>query len=289
MAFLTLVQPAQEPISLAQAQNYLRLDSGFTVDNDLIGSLITVSREWCEAFCERAFIFQTKRLLMDFFPGYVDFKMAGQRVSSPFVSGSNAVLVGIRYAIALPWPQVRQIVNFQYQDENGNIQPMVAGTDFIQDLDSQPARLMPLFGEMWPVARVVSNAVQVDYQTGYYGAIGVAMTGGSALVSSSFQFLPRDVGSAISIPAAVAPAGSNPATALNTTIASVDDSGVATLAAAATASTGAQVTNFGVLPSSVQAAMLILLSHLYENRNPGDADVPFAVKALLYPYRDLRL
>ncbi len=170
MAFLTLIQPAQEPVSLAQMKQYLRLDSGFTDDDALIASLITAAREWCEAYCERAFVFQVKRLLMDFFPGYVDFKMAGQRVSSPFVSGSNAVLVGIRYAIALPWPQARQIVNFTYQDQNGALQTF-APVNYVQDLDSQPARLMPLFGAMWPVARVVANAVTVDYLTGYYGAI----------------------------------------------------------------------------------------------------------------------
>jgi hypothetical protein len=180
MAFLTLVQPTQEPVAVPWMKKYLRLDAGFTMDDEMIAGLITAAREWCESFCERAWVFQTKRLLMDFFPGYVDFKLAGQRVSSPFVSGSNAILVGIRYAIALPWPQARSVELFQYLDQNGDTQEMEEGTDFIQDLDSQPARLMPLFGAMWPVARVVANAVQVDYVTGYWGSIPVQMTAGSA-------------------------------------------------------------------------------------------------------------
>jgi len=285
MALLTLIQPQQEPVSVAQLKNFLRLDSGFTQDDGLIGSLITAAREWCEAFCERAFVFQTKRLLMDFFPGYVDFKMAGQRVSSPFVSGSNAVLVGIRYAIALPWPQVRSIALFQYQDENGNLQEMTANANFIQDLDSQPARLMPLFGQMWPVARVVSNAVQVDYVTGYAGQIsGLGMTAGSAVLTAAFTFLPRDVGAAVTIPGA-ATAGEP----LVTTIASVATNGVATLAAAAATTVSGQPTFFGVLPVSVQLAIMALASKWYEGRIPDGDDVPFGVKALLYPYRDLRL
>jgi len=294
MALLTIVPPAQEPVTLGNMKNFLRISPNFTQDDALISSWITAAREWCEAFCERAFIFQTKRLLMDFFPGYVDFKLAGQRVSSPFVSGSNAVLVGIRYAIALPWPQVRQIVDFIYQDASGgqqSITPIFSTGDqdldpnvyCIQDLDSQPARLTPLFGQMWPVARVVVNAVQVDYVTGYYGSIPVQMTAGSAVVTSSFVFLPRDVGAAISIPNA---AGAN--VALSTTIESVDDNGVATLAAPATTNTGAQTTNFGVLPQSVLAAIMLLVSYWYENREPQGEDVPFGVKALLYPFRDLR-
>jgi hypothetical protein len=282
MAFLTLVPPATEPVSIAQLNSYGHIDSS---ENDsFLQMLITAAREWCEAYCERAFVFQTKRLLMDFFPGYVDFKLAGQRVSSPFVSGSNAVLVGIRYAIALPWPLVRQIVLFQYQDENGATQVMAAGTDFIQDLDSQPARLTPLFGEMWPVARVVANAVQVDFITGYTGNIVVGMTNGSAVLASSIPFLQRDVGAAITVPGAGA-AGAP----LVTTVASVSSSGVATLAAAASTTVASQTTTFGVLPMSIQLAILALAQYWYEKRMPDGSDVPMGVKALLYPYRDLRL
>jgi hypothetical protein len=299
VAFLTLVQPVQEPVSLPWMKNYLRLDATLTADDELISSLIRAAREWAENFCERAFVFQTKRLLMDFFPGYVDFKLAGQRVSSPFVSGSNAILVGIRYAIALPWPQVRSIVEFLYQDQNGasqsftvlnsNSDPTDDDLDpnfyCIQDLDSQPARLMPLFGQMWPVARVVANAVQVDYVTGYWGSIPVSVVNGSAELTSSFIFLPRDVGAAIAIP------GAAPGTAgsvLNTTIAAVNSEGAATLAANAGA-TIATTTDFGVLPHSIRSAITLLVSHWYENRDPDQQDIPFAVKALLYPYRDLRL
>jgi hypothetical protein len=285
MALLTLVQPTQEPVPLPWMKNYLRLDTTFAQDDGLIGALITAAREWAENFCERAFVFQTKRLLMDFFPGYVDFKLAGQRVSSPFVSGSNAILVGIRYAIAIPWPQVRSVEVFQYLDQNGDEQEMEENVDFVQDLDSQPARLMPPFGSMWPVARVVANAVQVDYVTGYWGSIQVTTTADSAVLSSPFTFLPRDVGATISIPGA-ALAGSSQA--LNTTIASVNEAGVATMATPAAVAVTKQI-DFGVLPRSVVQAIMLLVSHWYENRDPDEEDIPFAVKALLYPYRDLRL
>lgn len=281
MALLTLVQPSQEPVTVAQFKLYGHIDA--SENTVFLSSLLTAAREWCESYCERAFVFQTKRLLMDFFPGYVDFKLAGQRVSSPFVSGSNAVLVGIRYAIMLPWPQVQQIVAFQYQDQNGNVQTMTPGMDCIVDLDSQPARLTPLFGEMWPVARVVANAVQVDYVTGYWGAISVGMTAGSAVLASTFSFLPRDVGAAITIPGAGASGA-----ALVTTIASVNSSGVATLAQSATTSVSGQTTNFGTLPFSIQTAILALAARWYEKRIPDSDDIPMGVKALLYPYRDVR-
>jgi hypothetical protein len=283
MALLTTVQPAQEPVSLAQMKSYGRI--GITADDELITELISGARAWCENYCERSFVFQTKRLMMDFFPGYVDFKMAGQKISSPFVSGSNAVLVGIRYAVLLPFPQVRQIVNFQYQDENGAVQVMTAGVDFIQDLDSQPARLMPLFGTMWPVARVVSNAVQVDYVTGSQGQIAVSMLVASAAITSSFQFLPRDVGAALTIPGAGALGKP-----LVTSIAAVDVDGNATAADLASTTVQGVTAWFDGMPELRMAKLAIkaLVLAWYENRGMDTAAVSEGVKALLRPFRDLR-
>jgi hypothetical protein len=274
MAYLTLKAPAFEPVTVAQLISYGHIDPH--EDQAFLGMLISAAREWCEAFCERAFIFQTKRLLMDYFPGTIDPRLAGQRVSSPFVSGSNAVLVGIRYAIVLPWPIVRQVIALQYQDPNdGSMATMVPGTDFIVDIDSQPARLTPMFG----------NAVQVDYVTGFSGPLTVGMTAGSALVDSPFNFLPRDVGSSLSIPDA-AVGGKTPLVA---SIVAVDIDGQATLDQAAGATVAGQTTTFGSVPISIQLAILGLASQWYEKRLPDDSDIPFGVKAFLYPYRDLRL
>lgn len=283
MALLTLKAPAYEPVTVAQLISYGHIDPN--EDQAFLGMLITSAREWCEAFCERAFVFQTKRLLMDFFPGYIDMKMAGQKVSSPFVSGSNAVLVGIRYAIVLPWPIVRNLITLQYADPNdGSMRPLTPGTDFIIDIDSQPARLTPMFGTMWPVARVNVNAVQVDYLTGFAGPITVGMTAGSAGLDSDFNFLPRDIGSPISIPNAAA-GGKTPLTA---TIVAVDLNGNATLNQAAGATVAGQTTTFGTIPMSIQLAILALAQQYYERRLPATDDIPMGVKAFLWPYRDLR-
>jgi hypothetical protein len=213
---------------------------------------------------------------MDFFPGYVDFKLTGQRISSPFVSGSNAVLVGIRYAILLPYPTVSKIVNFQYQDENGNLVTLLTPDDYIQDLQSQPARLMPLFGNMWPVARVVSNAVIVDYVAGYGGNIPVVATAKSAIVNG-YTFSQTDVGSPISLPG------------FSSFIESVDDSGNATLAAAPTAAFSGTAYLGKPVPPEICIAIKMLVSYWNESRTPNDEDVPRAVKSLLLPYRDQRL
>ncbi|WP_420239987.1 head-tail connector protein [Telmatobacter bradus] len=114
------------------------------------------------------------------------------------------------------------------------------------------------------------------------------MTSGSAVLTSSFRFLQRDVGAVITVPTAGAASGGGAVSALTASIASVDENGVATLSEEAVNNTGAQVTNFGTMPQSVVAAIMILTAHWYENRNPDAQDIPQGVKSLLAPWRDLR-
>jgi hypothetical protein len=228
------------------------------------------------------------QLMMDFFPGYVDFKMAGQKVSSPFVSGSNAVLVGIRYAIALPYPRVRSIQSFSYQDENGEVQQMTVGVgqgQYSEDLASQPARLTPPFGQMWPVARVIANAVQVTYTTGYGGNITVGMTAGSPAITG-FVFPQEYVGLEITIPGAGAAGAS-----LVTTVLSVDGSGNGTAAASAVTSVAGVTAYIGEpIPWNIQIAVMRLALYYYQNRDLSpDEKFLRSVKQQLEPYRDLRL
>lgn len=285
MALLTLIEPASEPVTRDEMKLFLRVDSDNAQDDALLDSLIVASRRWCEVYTQRRFVYQTIRLLMDFFPGTIDQRLAGQRVSSPFVSGQNSVLVGIRYAIALPYPPVRSIKLFQYQDANGGTIVLAPVTDYIQDLASQPARLLPTIARsFWPVARVIANAVQVDYVVGYGGNIAVGMTQGSALITGP-TFSASDVGLPLTVPGAGAAAA-----ALVTSILSVDGAGVGTAAVnASTTVTGATAYLGQPVPELIKTAIKLLVDHWYENRTPSDVDVPRAVKSLLSPYRDLRL
>lgn len=294
MALINVVPPAVEPVSLAELKEFLRVDSGDTSNDAVISSLAIAARSWAEVYTQRRFITQTWQLSMDFFPGYIDTKLAGQKVSAPFVAGPNAILVGIRYAMVLPFPPIQTIETFTYQNANGQVTSMstgpstiasvtnsigqpiqittaaphglltggsvtiagndslltwlngetteditilspttfllngtvgdgtsiagggtVTGYNYVLDLLSQPARLMPVFGQMWPVARVVANAVQIEYVCGY---------------------------------------GDDETT----------------------------------IPEGIKTGIKLLTNYWYENRVPDESNIPMAVKAVLGPYRDLR-
>ena len=298
MALVLITPPPVEPVSLSELKEFLRIDAGDTSQDDTLTALGVTARSWGEVFTKRRFVQQTWRLYMDFFPGYIDLKIAGQKVSSPFVSGSNAVLVGIRYAIMLPYPPVQSIVNFQYQDSNGNPVVMDPATDYVQDLMSNPARLTPPFGRMWPVARVVVNAVQVDYSLGYASPIVVSNSATSKTVTATaYEFQTTDVGRPISIPGAgpvtpYAPAGG----VLNTVIAAVPGapSASATLRDQATTATSDVTALLVNTPSAnpahwsmIKDAIKLYVAGRYEKRLP-DAEVQESLNSVLWPVRDLR-
>lgn len=368
MALVLITPPAVEPVSLYELKEFLKVDPTDSSQDNVLTTLAMAARSWCEVFTARRFVKQTWALYMDFFPGYIDLKIAGAKVSSPFVSGSNAVLVGIRYAIVLPYPPVRQIESFIYQNANGQVTSMIVGPltiggvtntinqpisintvlphglpsgatvviadnapllallngqasqvitvidandftlngtigtgasigtagtvtgyNYVSDILSNPARLTPLFGQMWPVARVVVNAIEVQFQIGYAIPIPVSMDGTTGAVTSSYTFLATDVGRPLSVPGA-GPGGGT----LNTIVASVTDGVATTRDVSSTAVSG--VTSLLVNTPSAnpyhwemfKAGIKLLTAHWYEGRVPDDSNIPMSVKAVLWPARDLR-
>src|ERR1039458_6557242 len=67
-------QPVAEPVSLATAKNFLRVE--ITDDDLLIGVLVTAAREACEMFCSRRFSPKHYLQSMDSFPYYTDTVMS---------------------------------------------------------------------------------------------------------------------------------------------------------------------------------------------------------------------
>lgn len=72
MASIRLSGPAAEPVSVAEARAYLRVDNGD--EDELIAALIVAAREQVEAATRRALIAQEWRLVLDEWParGRVD-------------------------------------------------------------------------------------------------------------------------------------------------------------------------------------------------------------------------
>ena len=54
-----IAPPAFEPVTLAEVKVWLRLDSDYTAEDDLLRGLIQAAREWAEHYTQRAFVERT--------------------------------------------------------------------------------------------------------------------------------------------------------------------------------------------------------------------------------------
>lgn len=140
---LTLVTaPKYEPVGLAEVKDHLRVD---TADDDaLIDALIPAARRFAESYTHRALVTQTWDLMLDAFPA----------------------------EITVPMPPLQSVTSINYIDTAG-VSQLLDAADYQVDSAGQPGRVRPAWGESWPSARGVYNAVTVRLVAGYGGAADV--------------------------------------------------------------------------------------------------------------------
>lgn len=147
--------PATEPVTLAEAKNHLRVDADLTQDDALITLLIGAARRYAEMYCNRSFITQQWRLVLDSFPG-------PSMYGVPF--GVTYSLPG--HAVLLERGNVQSVDSVVYTAMDGTEATMPA-TDWVADLSGGLARLTPKFGKIWPIPLPQIGAVKVNYTAGY--------------------------------------------------------------------------------------------------------------------------
>lgn len=139
MALELVTAPTTEPISLDAAKLHLRVDSAG--EDTLIKSLIVAARQRYEGrdgILRRAFLTQTWDLWLDCFPD----------------------------CIRLPLAPVQSVSWVKYTDTAGVLQTLDPAR-YQVDLKPIRARVLPAYNDVWPLARVVPNAVNVRFVAGY--------------------------------------------------------------------------------------------------------------------------
>ena len=289
MGFQLLKPPAAEPVSVAELATHLRIAPG-DLDTDtqgLLAAYLMAAREWCETFTQRCFITQQWRMYLDAFPGYLDQRLGGMVVTSPVAIGATSYMAGIRWAIVPPFSPVQSIDGLNFLDSNANPVAMVAGTDYIVDTVSNPARVTPQFGKFWPISRIQMNAVWLDWTTGFCDAaiVSIDSTNLSSIVGCKFAAAQNNQ------PIYIKQAG--PMGAVLAAVLTVDGSGNGALSVPAQrAVVNATAFVRWQLPESICIAIKMLAGHYFEQREAYTdvklIETPAGVKSLLYPYKDLR-
>jgi hypothetical protein len=279
---LTLVQaPAGEPVTLAEAKAWLRVD--FADDDGLVADTVRAARMYVEQRCDRQFVSATLKLTADRFPRYSS--LGGLQYQSDALWDQRVPVTELasrywpdRSAMRLPRPPLQAVTGIVYVAQDGTT-PTLDPAIYTVDPTTEPGRVVPAFGQIWPITRQQPQAVAVTYVAGYGPVTTIA-----GAVAAGVQTV---------TPAAMY--GIYPGTTL------AIDTGTArelVVVSAVTATTFtapfAQTHAAGVavgpgVPEQARQAMKLLVNHWYEHREavgmalggPVGEPVALAVESLL--------
>lgn len=173
------VGPTEEPITLAQAKNHLRVSTSFTVDDTYITDLIAFARWQVETVMRRALITQQWRLSLKNWPGR-DCRGSQGRVGDPGTWDANN-------SIKLPLPPLQSVQLVNYVDTNGTNWTMPQGVQIPSSppsggnaaiaggynvfTDFEPGRIVLAFSQIWPTVILLPGApIQISFTCGYLDA-----------------------------------------------------------------------------------------------------------------------
>lgn len=159
---IVVVEPASEPVTLAEAKLHCRVDH--MAEDAAILMWIVAARKMAESYCNRLIPAQTVRATWDLFSQWTG--------GSPSYGSPGYGIYGVANAQAralrLPGGPVRGVDSVTYLNSVAVWTTLVAGTGYAVDLDCIPALVYPQPGIAWPVIRSSSlGNVKVQYQAGF--------------------------------------------------------------------------------------------------------------------------
>ena len=145
--------PAFEPVSLAEARLWLRIDSDDTAQDSVITMLIAAMRRYAENYTGRAFVSRALRLTLGDWPYHAKWGVL----------------------IELPSPPLISVDAFKYTDTDGVLQTL-ASTQYVVHEWRAPAWIVPAYSGgipvTWPTIRLVPDSLQIDFTAGYTEGAG---------------------------------------------------------------------------------------------------------------------
>lgn len=150
-AAVRIIDATSEPVSLSEAQAWLRVDS--QDDATELTTLITTARQIVEDFTGRALLTQTWRL-----------------VASEWPEGRFA---GVENVVQLPRSPLASVTSVKYYPENGGAQATFASTNYHVVTALTPGAIVLADGASWPDLAVRPDAVEVNFTAGEASAATV--------------------------------------------------------------------------------------------------------------------
>ncbi len=134
-----VVEPIEEPVTLAEAKKHLRVDHDD--DDTLIMDRIVTARRSCEIEARRAFVTQTLEMSLEEWPGDED--------------------------IDLPWPPLQSVTSIKYIDIDGVTHTFDAA-NYVVYTNVEPGEVYLKWNAVWPSAQLQPGpSIAIRYVAGY--------------------------------------------------------------------------------------------------------------------------
>lgn len=155
------VQPIAEPVSLDEAKLFLRVSD--TSEDDLISSLITSARSYCEVCTRRCFMTTTFDYYLDSFGtisgGYFNRLNRQNPTLTNFLPNTGY--------ISLPRPPLQSVTSIRYYDTQDVLQT-VNTSAYIVKLGSEGIGAVTVqYGSLFPIALSQIDSVIIRFVAGY--------------------------------------------------------------------------------------------------------------------------
>lgn len=141
MALRLVAPPPVEPVNLEQMKAHLRVTS--SDEDGLIAGICAAARTHAESILKRSLITQTWDLTLDRFPAW----------------------------FVIPKPPLQSVSHIKYLDDSGVEQTLDASL-YRVDAASEPGRVVPAYGQVWPSTYPEINAVRLRFVAGYEHGAG---------------------------------------------------------------------------------------------------------------------
>ena len=160
MKLRLITEPADEPVTLAEAKDHLRIEH--TLDDTMIETCIAAARQYSEKYLWRGIVTQT-----------------WERVMSSFYEDASCMW-------HLPKGNLQSVTHVKYLDLDGNQQTW-ATTEYEVDSTSLPGCVRLGYDKSYPSTRDVWNAVVTRYVVGWNQAdVPAAIKQGVLLLTAHF-------------------------------------------------------------------------------------------------------
>jgi uncharacterized phiE125 gp8 family phage protein len=137
----TITEPAAEPVTLAEAKLWCRIDDSDTAQDAMVLMMIQAMRRYAENYTRRAYVSRTLQLRLW---GFAE-----------------------RH-IRLPYAPLQSVTSITYVDSNGTQQTLDGSPSLYQwDIGSEPGIVMPIYNDEWPTTRYDLDSVRITYTCGY--------------------------------------------------------------------------------------------------------------------------